>query len=81
MRQYIDSVELGDGSRACRFVVSYLRDDELTWWRSYAKDDLRVFDNLTLDVLLDALKAHFTDVDCEMKLRTQLFHLKQTGSV
>jgi len=35
---------------ACRFLVSYLKGDALTWWRSYANDNLEVFDELTLDV-------------------------------
>ena len=42
MRQYVDTVGLGDGPTACRFVVSYLRDDALTWWRSYSQDSLSV---------------------------------------
>ena len=36
MSQYIDTVGLGNGEKACRFFVSYLRGDALTWWRSYA---------------------------------------------
>jgi hypothetical protein len=43
MRQYVDSVGLGGGSDACRFVVSYLREDALTWWRSYSGDSLAIF--------------------------------------
>ena len=81
MRQYIDSVGLGDGSKACRFLVSYLRDDALTWWRSYSKDSLQIFDDLELEVLLDALTSHFSDIDKEMKLRTRLFAIKQLGGV
>ena len=81
MRQYLDSVGLGNGGKACRVLVSYLRDDALTWWRSYSKDSLRVFDHLTLDVLLAELENHFSDVDREMKLRSRLFGIKQTGSV
>jgi nuclear transport factor 2 (NTF2) superfamily protein len=41
---------------ACRFLVSYLKGDALTWWRSYANDNLEVFDELTLDVLIEALR-------------------------
>ncbi len=44
MRQYIDSVGLGNGGQACRFLVSFLRDDALTWWRSFSRDSLQVFD-------------------------------------
>lgn len=46
---------LGNGGDACRFVVSFLRDDALTWWRSYSGDSLRVFDSIELDTLLDEL--------------------------
>ncbi len=76
MRQYIDTVGLGSGAQACRFLVSYLRDDALTWWRSYSKDSLVVFDHITLDELLDALESHFSDIDREMKLRNKLFTMK-----
>lgn len=31
--------------------------------------------------MFDALEAHFSDIDREMKLRTKLFGMKQTGSV
>jgi hypothetical protein len=41
---------------ACRFLVSYLKGDALIWWRSYANDNLEVFDELTLDVLIEALR-------------------------
>lgn len=81
MQQYIDSVGLGDGDRACRFFVSFLRGDALTWWRSYSRDDLRAFDNLTLDVLVDAVQQQFSDIDRDMKLRAKLFNLRQTTSV
>ena len=40
-----------------------------------------VFENLTLDVLLDDLKKQFSDIDEEMKLRDRALSLKQTGSV
>ncbi len=81
MRQYVDTVGLGTGPTACRFVVSYLRDDALTWWRSYSQDSLSIFDNISLDELLTALEEHFSDIDREMKLRAKLFNMRQTGSV
>jgi hypothetical protein len=81
MRQYVDSVNLGEDSAACRFVVSHLKDSALTWWRSYCKNDLRVFDNLSLDVLFTELKAQFSDIDEEMKLRDRILTVRQTGSV
>ena len=59
MRQYIDTVGLGSEGKACRFLVSYLRDDALTWWRMYSGDSLDIFDNITLDVLFDELCANF----------------------
>lgn len=40
----MDAVGLGDGSDACRFVVSHLKESALTWWRSFSKDSLAVFD-------------------------------------
>lgn len=81
MRQYIDSVGLGNGSEACRFLVSYLRDDALTWWRSYNGDSLSIFDTLDLETLMDDMEDHFSDIDKDMKLRDKLFSLRQTGSV
>ncbi len=81
MTQYVDSVGLGTGGTACRFVVSHLKGDALTWWRSYSGDSTRVFNTLELDVLLDALKAHFAEIDEEMKLRDRLLNLRQTSSV
>jgi hypothetical protein len=47
----LDTVGIGDGPTACRLVVTYLRGDALTWWRSFANDDVKVFENLTVDVL------------------------------
>ncbi len=76
MTQYVDSVGLGTGGTACRFVVSHLKGDALTWWRSYSGDSTRVFNILELDVLLDALKAHFAEIDEEMKLRDRLLNLR-----
>ena len=55
MRQSLDSVGLGTGLDACRFVVSFLRDDALMWWRSYARDSLQIFNSLDLETLLDEL--------------------------
>jgi hypothetical protein len=53
----VDSVGLGDNGTACRFIVSFLKGDALTWWRSYSRDSLSIFSQLTVDVLLDELKA------------------------
>ncbi len=72
---------LGTGNNACRFFVSYLRGDALTWWRSFSRDDLRTFDNITLDVLVSELESQFSDIDRDMKLRARLFNLRQTTSV
>ena len=72
----MDSVGLGDGSTACRFVVSHLKEQALTWWRSYSKDSLSVFDTLCLDELFDGLKEQFSDIDEEMKLRDKILGLK-----
>lgn len=69
MSTYIDTCGLGDGSKACRVVVSYLRKDAWTWWRSFCKDDIRFVDNLALDELLDAMTDFFRDIDYDMKLR------------
>jgi hypothetical protein len=57
VRQYVDSVELGSSATACRFVVSLFKESALTWWRSFCRNDLGIFDHLTLDVLLDSLKS------------------------
>ena len=59
MKQYIDTVGLGNEGKACRFFVSYLRDDALTWWRMFSNDSMEVFDDLTLDVLISELTTHF----------------------
>jgi hypothetical protein len=56
IKQYVDSVGLGSGSSACRFVVSHFKGDALTWWRSYSCDSLAIFDRLDLTDLLDELK-------------------------
>ena len=77
----MDSVSLGTGSTACRFVVSHFKGDALTWWRSYSKNSTTIFNHVELDDLLDALKAQFSEVDEEMKLRDRLLNLKQTTSV
>ncbi len=76
MRQYIGSVGLGEGGDACRFLVSYLKDDALTWWRSFCKDSIDVFDRLDLPTLIDGLENHFSDIDKDMKLRNKLFALR-----
>ena len=76
MRQYVDSVGLGGGSTACRFVVSHLKGDALTWWRAYSSDSVNVFDNLDLDTLLDDLRAQFVEIDEDMKLRDRLINLR-----
>ena len=81
MQNFIDTVGLGDGSRACRYFVSFLRGEALTWWRSFSNDDLRIFDHMTLDVLLTEIKSHFSDIDSKMKLREKLFNLRQVASV
>lgn len=76
MKQYVDSVNLGDGPTACRYIVSFLQDSALTWWRSYAMSHHDVFSNLTVDVLLSELSEQFSDVDREMKIRNKLFAIK-----
>ncbi len=76
MRQYISSVGLGEGGDACRFLVSYLKDDALTWWRSFCKDNPDMFDRLDLPTLIDGLENHFSDIDKDMKLRNRLFALR-----
>lgn len=87
MRQYIDSVNLGNGSAACRFAVSFLRDSAFSWWRMYAlsHDDpangTDVWTNLTLDVLLNEIEEQFSDVDRQQKIRSKLLHIKQLGNV
>ncbi len=67
---------LGTGSRACRLLVSYLRDDALTWWRSYSDNSTDIFDSLELDELIDALTEQFTDIDRELKLRDRILALR-----
>ena len=81
MRQYIDTVGLGTDGNACRFLVSYLKGDALTWWRSFSSGKSRVFDQLTLDELVDELEEQFRDIDRDLKLRDKLLKLHQTGSV
>ncbi len=63
MRQYVDSVGLGAGGTACRFVVSHPKVDALIWWRSFSKDSARIFNTLDLDDLLDAMRQQFSDID------------------
>ncbi len=81
MRQYLDSVSLGENSTACRFMVSFLKDDALTWWRSFSRDDLRIFDQITVDVLFEGLRSQFSDIDRNIKMRSKIFNLHQQGSV
>jgi hypothetical protein len=38
MRQYIDSVNLGNGGTACRFIASFLKGKAQTWWRMYSAE-------------------------------------------
>ena len=35
--------------------MSFLRGDALTWWRSHSNDSVAVFEDLTLDVLMDEI--------------------------
>ena len=56
MRQYISTVGLGTNGNACRFLVSYLKGDALTWWRSYSSNKRNVFDQITLDELIDEME-------------------------
>ncbi len=56
--------------------MSHLKGDALTWWRSFSGDSTRVFDSLELDVLMDALKAQFSELDEEMKLRDRILNLR-----
>ncbi len=81
MCQYVDSVGLGTGGTACRFVVSHLKGDSLTWWGSFSQGSTRVFNTLELDDLLTALRQQFSNIDEEMKLRDKLLTLRQMGSV
>ena len=76
MRQYVDSVSLGTGSTACRFVVSHLKGDALTWWRSFSGNSTAIFDRIDLDDLIDGLKAQFSEIDEEMKLRDKILNLR-----
>ncbi len=76
MRQYVDSVGLGTGSTALRFVVSHLKGDALTWWRSFSSNGTAIFEQIDLDDLMTALKAQFSEIDEEMKLRDRLLNLK-----
>jgi hypothetical protein len=36
IRQYVETVGLGNGEKACRVAVSLLHDDAFAWWRMYA---------------------------------------------
>jgi intergrase/recombinase len=76
MLQFLDSSGLGDGGTACRYAVSFLRGDALTWWRAFARDGQSVFQHLTLDVLMSEMTRQFTDLDRELKVRDRLLSLK-----
>jgi hypothetical protein len=75
MNQYCDSVGLSGGN-AVRFVASHFKNDALTWWRSLAKDGVRIFDEIDLSDLLIALKKQFSDIDEEMKLRDRILGVR-----
>ena len=76
MRQYLETVGLGDGPSACKLVVTFFRGVALTWWRAYSDDHPNVFDTLTTDVLFDELAENFCDLDRELKLCDQLLGLR-----
>ena len=57
MRMYLDSVGL-TGVNACKYVVSFLKGDALTWWRQYCLTHgglSKVYDDLTVDDIFDEL--------------------------
>ena len=65
MRSYLASTNASN-QVACRYLVSHLKGDALTWWRTYceARGGInQVFTNLDLGVLIDDLCEQFTDVD------------------
>lgn len=73
-------MNLGVDSKACRFVVSYLKGAALTWWRMYAIEHVQtgttsVFDTLDLDTLFDELETQFSDVDTDLRLRDKLLNI------
>jgi hypothetical protein len=66
MRQYIDSVNLGSGGTACRFIASFLKGKAQTWWRMYSLEMKQqgagsVFDTLDVDTMLNDLEEQFSD--------------------
>jgi hypothetical protein len=64
---------------ASQFLVSYLSDDALTWWRSYSASNggiTGVFNNKDYEDILDDLQEQFTDVDKFTSIRNKLFNLK-----
>ena len=77
MQQYLESVNL-TGQDACRFIVLYLTDDAMTWWRQYCATQgglSQVFSNIMEQDLYDELEAQFTDVDKQNRIREKLFAL------
>lgn len=81
MKQYLDTIEIGSGERACRVIVSYLKKDALDWWRDYQRTHTSLLHEMDADMLLDELKAAFCDLDEVSKLRDKLWNLKQTTTV
>ena len=83
MKQFVAAVGL-TGQRATRFLVTFLKDDALTWWRTYCATHggvSTVFTNKTFDDVLSELEEQFTDVDKDMRLRNRIFNIKQHNSV
>ena len=51
MRMYLQTVGLGTGETACRFMAQFFKKDALDWWRSVYEDNPLIFSVLTLDQL------------------------------
>ena len=69
---------MGDQT-ACRYLVSHLKGDALTWWRTYCEERgglNSVFTNLDLDTLIDALTEQFVDIDRLLRIRVELFSIR-----
>jgi hypothetical protein len=49
VRQFCETVDLGDSDVAVKFVATLLRGDALTWWRSFLDDNPNALSTLTLD--------------------------------
>ena len=48
------------GQRATRFLVTFLKDDALTWWRTYCATHggvSSVFTNVSFDAVLSELET------------------------